>query len=165
MRVLLAALIFTSFVISANAQAVICPITPSAGTINQYCANTAYVAKSAGQTIVVPNVNFNVTGDTVITVRIPAAHYSVRRLAVKGLTGTFGTAKAGLYTAASAGGAVIAAQQTITISSVADNTVGDEFVLTLGLISLTETTLYLNIGTPQGAAATGNVYLYLQPES
>jgi hypothetical protein len=127
------------------------------------CANTAFVWQLNGGFVVASSVSFNALGDTVITINPPAAHYRVRNVVVKGISGTFGTAQAGLFTAPSQGGAAIAPKQVISINSVADNVVGDEFSMAINSISLTESTLYFNVGTIQNAV--GNVYIYIQPET
>jgi hypothetical protein len=44
-RAVSAIIAILSLCTSAHAQAVICPITPAAGTSNQLCANTAFVQK------------------------------------------------------------------------------------------------------------------------
>lgn len=57
MRFLYAIFLCCLFATAANAQTVICPLTPAAGTNNQICANTAFVQKQIGATQIVSQVN------------------------------------------------------------------------------------------------------------
>jgi hypothetical protein len=84
----------------------------------------------------------------------------------KGTTASLTAATAGLFTATGGGGAVLAANQALNaITSNAVNT--DRNLTSLALsapfVSRNHERLYFRVGTAQGAAATADVYLFIQP--
>jgi len=113
-------------------------------------------------------INFNATGDTPITITLPSGFttYNLTSAIVIGSSGTFGTGKIGIYTAVSQGGQVLV-NQTSPSLTVGTNTIGNGQSLSLAAnvsgTALTLTTLYLNVGTAQGATSTGNVILSIRP--
>jgi len=110
-------------------------------------------------------VNCNATGDTAIAIALPAGitYWRVNSVYIVAETGSFTTAKAGLYTATGAGGQAFfsTAQQplsglTTTSVNVAGNILQPALV---GQIKLNLGTLYFNVGTAQGGTSTVNVYV------
>ncbi len=118
-------------------------------------------------------VNINSLGDTPLPIVLPAGitRYRISELELvnDGVLGSLTTAKVGLYTAISQGGVTLAAQQALSsITSNAAATSGNAMQLTLTLpvaAWLTATTLYLNVGTAQGVAASVDAILRIQPLS
>jgi hypothetical protein len=84
----------------------------------------------------------------------------------KGTTASLTTATAGLFTAMGGGGTTLAANQALSaITSNAVNTDRNLTSLTLSASSVwrNHEVLYLRVGTAQGAAATADVYVFIQP--
>jgi hypothetical protein len=117
----------------------------------------------------VANVNLNSANtDNAITILTPKANYYLHSVLVrnKGTTASITTATAGLFTAAGGGGAALAANQALSaLTSNAVNTAGGLMFMTLSASNqwANRTTLYFRVGTAQGAAATADVYVFIQP--
>jgi len=114
-------------------------------------------------------VNFNsATTDNPITVNLPTGSttYKVSAVAVWGASHSLTTATAGLFTAASGGGTAICADQALTPTSGTANTNLNTQDLTMAAndatTAFTSPTLFFRVGTPEGAAATGNVTVLLR---
>ena len=105
---------------------------------------------------VAKGVNLNATGDTLIPV-VTCTTYSVSNVIVTNASISLSTAAAGLFTAASAGGTAIVANAALSACTgptiVSQRTVAST-------AAATSQTLYFNVATAQGAAATGDVYVY-----
>ncbi len=115
-------------------------------------------------------VNLNALGDTQVAIPPPSAgitRYHVGTVYVENASTSLTTAKLGVYTAASQGGVAIVAQSALSsITTSAANTIGNEAQLTpSSTLSLNLSTLYINVGTAQGAAATADVVLQIIPLS
>jgi hypothetical protein len=112
------------------------------------------------------NVNFNSAGDTAITINIAAsAEWRMFIVAITntGTTASLTTAQYGLFTASGGGGTALVASGT-AMSGLTSNTVNTptnyiQAAPAVG-VRLNITTVYFRITTPQGAAASGNVYIY-----
>jgi hypothetical protein len=117
----------------------------------------------------VQNVNLNSANtDNAITLASPKPYYDLHSVAVKnkGTTGSITTATAGLFTATGGGGTALAANQALSaLTSNAANTSGGLMWMTLSGSNqwADRTTLYFRVGTAQGAAATADVYVFIQP--
>ena len=101
-------------------------------------------------------VNLNATGDTVLPI-INSSSYSVKTVVVTNASISLTTAAAGLFTAPSAGGTGIVANA--ALSALTGPTVVSERTVASTAVQ-TGQNLYFNVGTAQGAAATGDVYVY-----
>lgn len=119
-------------------------------------------------------VDFNSVADTAITISSPTASYRVVGVFVQnvGTTASLTNAQCGVFTSTGGGGTVILASGTALspITSNASNTVGNSLFFgapaTTGLsqvILTSVSTLYFRITTAQGAAASGNVFIVIQP--
>jgi hypothetical protein len=101
-------------------------------------------------------VNLNATGDTVLPV-LNSGRYSVSNVIVTNASTSLTTAAAGLFPAPSAGGTAVVANAALSgctsASVVSQRTVASTAALTGG-------NLYFNVATAQGAAATGDVFVY-----
>lgn len=103
--------------------------------------------------------NMNSTGDQQIVIFSAPAKYIIRRIVATNASLSLTTAVGGIYTAVSKGGtAVVANSQAYSTLSA-----GTKF-LDLTLASNTDyrtaTSLYLSLTTPQGAAATADIFVY-----
>jgi hypothetical protein len=103
--------------------------------------------------------NMNSTGDQQIVIFSAPAKYIIRRIVATNASISLTTAVGGIYTAVSKGGtAVVANSQAYSTLSA-----GTKF-LDLTLASNTDyrtaTSLYLSLTTPQGAAATADIFVY-----
>lgn len=114
------------------------------------------------------NININATGDTALTVTLPtgAIGYRVQTIWTYGVSGSaFSTARFGIYTAASAGGTAIMASAAPSVTASGLSTSGAINIQTVAQTTtvFTQTTLYVNVGTPQGAAATISIFITAHP--
>lgn len=104
----------------------------------------------------VQGANLNATGDTVLPV-INSTSYSVSNVILTNASISLTTALAGLFTAPTAGGTAIVANAALSAATgptiVSQRTVASTAIATAQ-------NLYLNVGTAQGAAATGDIYVY-----
>jgi len=105
------------------------------------------------------SANMNSTGDQQIVIFSAPAKYIIRRIVATNASISLTTAVGGIYTAVSKGGtAVVANSQAYSTLSA-----GTKF-LDLTLASNTDyrtaTSLYLSLTTPQGAAATADIFVY-----
>lgn len=105
---------------------------------------------------VAQGVNLNATGDTVIPV-INSTNYSVANVILVNGSISLTTAQAGLFTGAGAGGTAVVANALL-------NAVTGPTVVSQRTVASTATNtgqyLYWNVSVAQGAAATGDVYIY-----
>lgn len=105
-------------------------------------------------------VNFNSTADQVLTIPELITKYRITRIFVTNASTSLTTAAGGIYTATSKGGtAIVAAAQvysTLTTSTIIlDLTLAGAAATTLQ----TAAPLYFSLTTPQGGAATADVYI------
>jgi hypothetical protein len=105
---------------------------------------------------VAQGINLNATGDTVIPI-INASNYSIANVVLTNASTSLTTAAAGLFTASGAGGTAIVANA--ALSAATGSTVVSQRTVA-STATLTTQNLYWNVGTAQGAAATGDVYVY-----
>lgn len=108
--------------------------------------------------------NMNVTTDNIVPLGTQSGLFILDRIIVTNASINLTTAAGGVYTAVAKGGsAIVAAAQVYSALTAANKWLS----LTLASIALTDlidpttqTALYLNLTTPQGAAATADVYVY-----
>ena len=112
-------------------------------------------------------INFNVAGDKPITLTLPVGAIGWRAAVglVYGTSGSFTTARAGIYSLAFQQGAVLLGQTALSgIIATGLNTAGAVTTFTPGVTAIWNySKIYLNVGTAQGAASQGNFYLYGYP--
>lgn len=102
--------------------------------------------------------NMNSAADQVIP--IDSQRYVVRRVLVTNASINLTTAVGGFYTAASKGGtAIIANTQAYSALSASTKFLDCTLETILTTDVRTETKLYLSLTTPQGAAATADIYI------
>ena len=101
-------------------------------------------------------VNVNATGDTVLPI-INSSTYSVANVIFTNASTSLTTAAAGLFTAPSAGGTGIVANA--ALSALTGSTVVSQRTVA-STAAQTGQSLYINVGTAQGATATMDVYVY-----
>ena len=113
------------------------------------------------------SINFNVLGDTQINLALPPGSVGWRAQLgmVFGKSGTFATAEAGLYSLAAKAGTTLIGQTALSsITQTGTNNPGALASLTPGATAVWDyTTIYLNVGTAEGAASLGSFYLYGYP--
>ncbi len=102
-------------------------------------------------------VNANATGDTVLPL-LDSSSYSVKFVVFTNASQSLTTAAAGVFTAPSASGAIVA---NATLSALTGSTVVSERTVASTAVQ-TGQNLYVNVGTAQGSAtaATFDVYIY-----
>ena len=112
-------------------------------------------------------INFNVAGDKPINLNLPAGAIGWRAALgmVYGTSGSFSAAEAGLYSLAFKGGTTLIGQTALSgITATGPNVAGATASLTPGTTAIWNySTIYLNVGTAQGATSQGNFYLYGYP--
>ena len=101
-------------------------------------------------------VNVNATGDTVLPI-INSSTYSVANVIFTNASTSLTTAAAGLFTAPSAGGTGIVSNA--ALSALTGSTVVSQRTVA-STAAQTGQSLYINVGTAQGATATMDVYVY-----
>lgn len=112
--------------------------------------------------------NFNSTADQAITITSPTARYRILQIIVTNASTSLTTAAGGIYTAAAKGGVqvVTSAQAYSGITSTAVDTLANTAILnttnTNTMVNSVET-IYLSLTTPQGGAATADVYVFIKP--
>lgn len=121
-----------------------------------------YSCQAVGRDIVLgvlTSANFNSTADQSIT--MPAsANYIIRRVVVTNASTSLTTAAGGVYTAASKGGTVLVpAIQGYTFLTGSTRTIDTALASGSSDFKRTEGTIYLSLTTPQGGAATADVYV------
>ena len=102
-------------------------------------------------------VNANVSGDTVVQI-INSTNYSVYQVIVVNASTSLTTATFAVYTAAAKQGTAIVAAATALSPNTSSTVVNPYTVAATGV--QTSPNLYVNIATPQGAAATFDIYVY-----
>jgi hypothetical protein len=113
-------------------------------------------------------INFNLTGDTAFPIALPAGftRYLVREVRISNASISLTTAQFGVYTGTLQGGVNIVAQ---TLTGITNNTPGTNLnaysatVIDSGTRFYNSATIYLNIGTPQGATATADASILITP--
>ena len=120
--------------------------------------------------IKITGVNFNAANsDNAIPITLPTGftRYRVSNPTISHASQTLTTATCGIFTATGGGGtAVVAGGSAITVSTAAESTVNNHQVLGVansGLISFNVATLYFRVQTAQGAAATADVSVQINP--
>lgn len=102
-----------------------------------------------------------------ITLNPGSSRYRVNACFISGASHDLSTATCGLFTAAAAGGtAIVTSGTAITVTATTEGTNANMQSLTINngtTQSWNLTTLYFRVQTPEGAAATGNVTLDIQP--
>jgi hypothetical protein len=137
-------------------------------------ANAADITVAQAQTMLVGAVqlgklasaNFNSTADQSITITNPAANgYLIDFILITNASVSLTTAAGGIYTGASKTGAVVLAAATTysTITATTVNTAANASAVAGTRIWLNAATLFLSLTTPQGGAATADVYLFGRP--
>lgn len=116
------------------------------------------------------NLNAAAPVDTAIAITLPTGHTKYRLLHVmvsnNGTTGSLTTARAGLFTSTGGGGIALCADQALSaITSSTDDVASNALQLTCTIANtrITSSTLQFRLGTAQGAAATADVSIYIQP--
>jgi hypothetical protein len=110
-------------------------------------------------------VNCNQAGDTPFTVVVPAPAYRINNIVTVAESGSFTTAKMGLYTAPNGGGNQLVGQTALsTLTTTSPNQLAGSFNIA-GAVNavMTQKTLYLNTGTAQGGLCQINVYVAVIP--
>lgn len=105
------------------------------------------------------SANFNSTADQAIA--IAARRYVIRKILVTNASLSLDTAVGGLYDATSKGGnAVVAATQ--VYSALTSSTKFVDLTLAAPATGSIQTVanIYFSLTTPQGAAATGDIYIF-----
>lgn len=105
---------------------------------------------------VAQGVNLNATGDTVIPI-INSTTYSVSNVILTNASVSLTTAQAGLFSAAGGGGTAVVSNAALS-GATGPTVVSQRTVASTA--TLTGPYLYWNVGTAQGAAATGDIYIY-----
>ena len=106
---------------------------------------------------VATGVNVNATGDQAVLPIINSINYSVSNVVFTNASTSLTTAAAGLFTAPTAGGTGVVANA--ALSALTGSTVVSQRTVA-STATLSGQSLYLNVGTAQGAAATMDVYVY-----
>lgn len=122
-----------------------------------YLEDTRLIGKLIG-------ANMNVTTDQAIAIRdltdYPSDKYIVEYIVIANASISLTTAVGGFYTAASKSGAIVANSQVYSALTAASKFVKATLTGTALTDLQTGANLYLSLTTPQGAAATADVYVF-----
>lgn len=116
---------------------------------------------------ILEDVNFNATNtDNTLTLTLPGnvERYVINSVRINDASASISTATLGVFTGAGATGATIAANQAVTVTATATDTLNNTQSLTLtnaNTMAYNDTTLYVRTGTAQGSAATADVIVTL----
>lgn len=131
---------------------------PNPGPASSVGVNTQPV--NSGQTVRLlasqRGINLNATGDTVLPI-VDSARYSVLYVILTSASISLTTAAAGLFSAPGAGGTAVVANAALS-GATGPTIVSQRTVASTA--ARTEQNLYWNVATAQGAAATGDLYIY-----
>lgn len=112
-------------------------------------------------------INFNVAGDKSIPISLPVGAIGWRAALgmVLGTAGSFSVVQAGIYSLSFRQGVALLGQTALaSISALGLNVPNATANLTPNATAVwSYKTVYLNVGTPQGATSQGNFYLYGYP--
>lgn len=103
-------------------------------------------------------VDLNTAGDTALTV--DASRYHIDKVTVENASVNLTTATVGVFTAAGGGGTTVAADQALAAITGSGKFLDLTPDAGLATNTFTAATLYARVGTPQGAAATANVFVF-----
>jgi len=116
------------------------------------------------------SADFNSTSDQAIPITYPGIGYRMFGFFVTNPSVSMTTAAGGFYSAAAKGGtALVAASQVYSaLTSNSANTAGNMVIPTLAANVATTTlwtlsTMYFSLSTPQGSAATADIYVLASP--
>lgn len=101
--------------------------------------------------------NFNINTDQPISIN--SSEYIIRRIIATSASINLTTAAGGIYAAASKTTALVAAAQVYTALTAPTKYLDLTLTALVGTDVRTENTLYLSLTTPQGAAATADIYI------
>jgi hypothetical protein len=135
---------------NANSEAVLTPVNTQNNPVPQ--GTNGFRLLAVGRAI-----NVNATGDAAAMPIINASSYSVFQVVFTNASISLTTALAGVFTAAAAGGTAIVANAALATQT------GPTIVFQRTVASTavqTAQTLFVNVGTAQGAAATTDVFVY-----
>ena len=103
--------------------------------------------------------NMNSTDDQQIVIFSAPAKYIIRRIVATNASISLTTAVGGIYTAVSKGGTAVVANSQ-AYSTLSASTKFLDLTLASNTDYRTATSLYLSLTTPQGAAATADIFVY-----
>lgn len=112
---------------------------------------------------ILEDVNFNATNtDNTLTLSLPGniERYVINSVRINDASASISTATLGVFTGAGATGATIAANQAITVTATATDTLNNTQSLTItnaNTMAYNDTTLFVRTGTAQGSTATADV--------
>lgn len=103
-------------------------------------------------------IDLNSAGDTTLT--MPSGTYIIDKMQVNNASISLTTATAGVFTGAGGTGTTLAADQALSALTASSKFLDLTPQSIVGTDTRTEGTLYFRVGTPQGAAATGDFRIY-----
>lgn len=150
--------------------------TASASNTFKINGTTAATAPNFQQTLAVGILSFKTTGinfnsantDNALTITLPTGftRYQVYGVVLSHASQTLTTATMGVFTSTGGGGTQVVANSAITVSTASESTANNmQNFNTSFTTSYTAGTLQIRVGTAQGAAATGDVTIFIAPVS
>lgn len=115
---------------------------------------------------VLKGANFNSTADQPIILTTSSANFRIQSIIVTNPSMSMSTAVGGFYITTAKGGTPIVATSQVysALATNAANTAGNMLVLaTPASTQYNTSTVYFSLTTAQGAAATADIYVYIQP--
>lgn len=115
------------------------------------------VSEMTGVLGVLKSANMNSTADQAILIN--SSNYIIRKIIVTNPSTSLTTAVGGFYAATGKTTAIVANTQIYTALTGSTKFLDCTLAAILGTDRRTETTLYLSLTTPQGGAATADIYI------
>lgn len=107
--------------------------------------------------------NLNSAGDTVIPVPVTYTRYRIIGVELTNVSSSLTAATASVWSGAGGTGTNIAPDQSLSaLTGTTSQNVGMTLSTASATTDLTSTNLYFRVGTPQGSAVTGDVYIILE---
>jgi hypothetical protein len=141
--------------------------TPPASDTSDRIVTTAWPGTGWRLAGFANNVNFNAVGDTTLNLGLSSTNYAIFRIAIinQGTTASLTTAQFNIFSAqGGAGTPLFSAAQNMSplTSNVANASGGIQYAQPVSAY-WNFNPIYFRITTPQGAAASGSVYIYVLP--
>jgi hypothetical protein len=105
------------------------------------------------------SANFNITTDQIIPILPAITAWYPTAIIVTNASASLTTAAGGIYTAASKGGGAIVLAATTYAALTGPTIIQTPTIQAAGLIRNTISSLYFSLTTPQGIAATADIYV------
>lgn len=156
----------TNLYIANDAEAVngiATTVATSGATVNVIDPLDNWRVGAVMRKLTVVGANLNSAGDTVIPVPVTYTRYRIVGVELTNVSSSLTTATASVWSGAGGTGTNIAPDQSLSaLTGSTSQNMGMTLSTASATTDLTSTNLYFRVGTPQGSAVTGDVYIILE---